>query len=463
MASDELRKKWGTVFMGEREADMAELAAMQEPLRKERQGRQLQRDYLENVRARAAERAREILAAAYAEREKILEDAKREAGEHSLRLERESGALKAAAEAAYARATEEREAAAALRQEAGEIRSAAHSEGFQTGMKQAGAELMEFRAELGASLAALLRAVEAQRRSITAFWREDVAELARAAVTAGTGWTLGSEHENILRALVLNSLDMLEERAILTLRVHPEDVAQVSELFAAARERAPDLKQWAVTADAGMEHGDFTVENAHGSVESRREYFRETVRGVLANLVLPAGEDEVDHAPVDGKDMGELVEREVERITRLMPPPVGAVPAPLSGDAPEMDDVPNLPEPPADSPEQSPAETVSDAMPAESGAGALPELTPGGEAKQTSSEAPAPDAAKAHAGDDAQSGPDADTEADFDVAEKTDPTVKELEDELFSGEAETSPNASADASSVFAEGGFLPGGESHEA
>lgn len=418
MASDETRKKWGTVFMGEREAGMAELAAMQEPLRKDRERRQHQQDYLENVRARATERARGILAAAYAEREKILEDAKREAREHSLRLERESGALKAAAQAERASAAEEREAAAALRREAEEIHGAARSEGFQTGMERAGAELIEFRAELGASLAALLRAVEDQRRSINAFWREDVAELARAAVTAGTGWTLTGEHERILRALVLNALDVLEDRAVLTLRVHPEDEAQVSELFAAARERAPELKQWVITADAGMKYGDFTVESAHGSVESRREYFRKMVEGVLANLILPAGEDGTDHAPVDGEDMHELVEREVEKITRLAPPPS----APGGG------------------------EKRTPAVEEES----LPEA---------SSKAPAPDAAQARTEDEARSGPHAGTEADVVFAEKTDPTIAELEDELFSPEAEASRNTPA----VFAEGGFLAGRENHEA
>jgi flagellar biosynthesis/type III secretory pathway protein FliH len=416
MASDELRKKWGTVFMGGREAGMAELAAMQEPLRQERQKQRNQQDYVDNVRARAAERAREILAAAYAEREKILEDARREAGERSLRLEQESGELKAAAEAEHARAMEEREAAAALRREAGEIRNAAHGEGFQSGMEQAGAELMEFRAELGASLAALLRAVEAQRRSIHAFWREDVAELVRAAVAAGTGWTLKSEHEDILRALVLNSLDMLEDRAVLTLRVHPEDEAQTGELLAAAHERVPELKQWVITADADMEYGDFTMESAHGSVESRRARFREMVEGILANLVLPAGEDGTGHAPADGKDMHELVEREVEKITRLAPSPPAA-PAPLA-----ENDIPDA---------------------------------PAVEATETRDEA------------DAQPGPDAGHEADAALAEKADPTMAELEDELFSQEIDASQeapqNASQDASAVFAEGGFLSGGKNHEA
>ena len=72
MASDQLRKKWGTIFMGEREASPQQLDAMQEPLLRERAQQQHQEDYLARVRARAEERAREILGAAYAERQRAL-------------------------------------------------------------------------------------------------------------------------------------------------------------------------------------------------------------------------------------------------------------------------------------------------------------------------------------------------------------------------------------------------------
>ena len=58
MASDQLRKKWGTVFMGEREATVDQLDAMQEPLRRERAQQQEQEDYFARVRAKAEERAR---------------------------------------------------------------------------------------------------------------------------------------------------------------------------------------------------------------------------------------------------------------------------------------------------------------------------------------------------------------------------------------------------------------------
>ena len=317
MASDELRKKWGTIFMGEREATVEQLDAMQEPMRRERLKREQQEDYLERVRARAADRAREILGAAYAERQKVLEEARAEAEAERQKLIREGEALKAAGTAAQERAAAELAAAKAAREEAERIREAAHDEGFQAGMEQAGDELREFRADLGQSLAVVLRAIDAQRQAIGDSWREELVELVRTAVGAGTGWLLDKEHEAILRSLVLEALNLLEDRATVTVRVNPEDEATVSDMFMAARERAPELKQWIVNGDAAVERGGLVAESVSGSVDSRREHFRELVDGILSHLALPVREDEEKDAPA----VHELVEREVRKIATLAPEP----------------------------------------------------------------------------------------------------------------------------------------------
>ncbi len=223
MASEELRKKWGTIFMGEREATVAQLDAMQEPLRREQLKREQQEDYMERVRAKAAERARAILGAAYAERQKVLEEARAEAEAERQQLIREGEALKAAGAVAHGQAAAELAKARAVREEAERIREAAHGEGFQAGMEQAGAELKEFRAELGQSLAVVLRAVDAQRKAISDSWRGELVELVRTAVSAGTGWLLHKEHDAVLRSLVLEAVTLLEDRATVTVRVNPED------------------------------------------------------------------------------------------------------------------------------------------------------------------------------------------------------------------------------------------------
>lgn len=287
MASDQLRKKWGTIFMGDREASPQQLDAMQEPLLRERAQQQHQEDYLARVRARAEERAREILGAAYAERQKVLEEAGAEAQTRILQLTREAFALRTQAQEELAQAQTEHSKARELREEAEIIRDHAHNNGFQAGMEQAGAELKEFRADVGQMLGNMLRALEVQRHSLGEAWRDELAELARVAVEAGTGWILQAEHQRVLQHLVFSSLQLLEDRATVTVRVHPDDEETVGDLFRAARERVPELSQWIVNGDPSIEVGGLVAESVSGSVENLRSHYSEMVNGILEYLTLP--------------------------------------------------------------------------------------------------------------------------------------------------------------------------------
>ena len=332
MASDQLRKKWGTIFMGEREASPQQLDAMQEPLLRERAQQQHQEDYLARVRARAEERAREILGAAYAERQKVLEEAGVEAQTRILQLTREALALKAQAQEELAQAQAEHGKARDLREEAEIIRDHAHNDGFQAGMAQAGAELKEFRADVGQMLGNMLQALEAQRHSLGEAWRDELAELARAAVEAGTGWVLQAEHGRILQHLVFSSLQLLEDRATVTVRVHPDDEETVSDLFRAARERVPELSQWIVNGDASIEAGGLVAESVSGSVENLRAHYREMVNGILEYLTLPQRpQDE----PAE-QAAGAVAAQGLEHLAEIMhqeAPPEAEVPATLPDDA----------------------------------------------------------------------------------------------------------------------------------
>lgn len=358
MASEELRKKWGTIFMGEREATVAQLDAMQEPLRREQLKREQQEDYLERVRAKAADRARAILGAAYAERQKVLEEARAEAEAERQQLIREGQALKAAGAVAHGQAAAELAKARAVREEAERIREAAHGEGFQAGMEQAGAELKEFRAELGQSLAVLLRAIDAQRKAIGDSWRGELVELVRTAVSAGTGWLLNKEHDAVLRSLVLEAVTLLEDRATVTVRVNPEDEAAVGDMFMAARERVPELNHWIVNGDASVQRGGLVAESSSGSVDCRREHFRDLVDGILVHLALPVRESEEASASATH----ELVEGEIKKLAALAPEPERPLEAP-SDLAPEAEPAIASDAPEAEAPSDGGPVSASDAQP----------------------------------------------------------------------------------------------------
>lgn len=320
MASDQLRKKWGTVFMGEREATVDQLDAMQEPLRRERAQQQEHEDYFARVRAKAEERAREILGAAYAERQKVLDEARTEAQDLKQRLIGESGALKAQAQEEKNQAKAELDKGQALREQAQAMFDTAHGQGFQSGMEQAGQELKEFRAEMGQALGSVLYALDAQRRSICDVWREDIALLTQEAVTAGTGWVLEEEHKRILQSLVFEALNLLENRASITVRVHPDDEDTVGDMFMAARERVPELQQWIVSGDASVARGGLVAESVSGSVDCRREHYAELVNGILSYLTL--GPDQKEDS--DGEAVSQMVRQEAERIAAMVPAPEDA-------------------------------------------------------------------------------------------------------------------------------------------
>lgn len=532
MASDQLRKKWGTIFMGEREATPQQLDAMQEPLLRERAQHQQQEDYLARVRARAEERAREILGAAYAERQKVLEEAGAEAQARVEQFTREAKELKAQAQAELAEAEAERGNARDLREEAENIRNDAHNEGFQAGMEQAGAELKEFRADVGQMLGNMLRALEAQRHSLGEAWRDELAELARVAVEAGTGWILQAEHQRILQNLVFGSLQLLEDRATVSIRVHPDDEDSVSDLFRAARERVPELSQWIVNGDPSVEAGGLVAESVSGSVENLREHYREMVNGILEYLTLPPRPED-ERA---GQEVSATAARESDRLTQIVPeaaPVAAPVPA-------EMSEVSAAPEGAAEQPELLPEhfaeplaeaspesglefapESASDAVPdvqseqasfaGQDGAGLAPdEILPASGAgvdtaavaesfEQGQEPAPANVGAQADAEVPPASAspqmmqdsmPEPGVQADEQVAESSpapmtqpddgiegqpvqeqalqpaqaqaaahnaNPSLAELEDELFPLPEEEQEHASQSSSSVFVSGGFLPG------
>ena len=530
MASDQLRKKWGTIFMGEREATPQQLDAMQEPLLRERAQHQQQEDYLARVRARAEERAREILGAAYAERQKVLEEAGTEAQARVEQFTREARALRAQAQAELAEAEAEHGKARDLREEAGFIRDNAHSEGFQAGMEQAGAELKEFRVDVGQMLGNMLRALEAQRHSLGEAWRDELAELVRVAVEAGTGWILQDEHQRILQSLVFGSLQLLEDRATVTIRVHPDDEETVSDLFRAARERVPELSQWIVNGDPSVEAGGLVAESVSGSVENLREHYREMVNGILEHLTLPPRPGEEQAAT----EVSATAARESERLTQIVPEaapvaePADAEPADAAlADSAELpaasadpaDQMELLPEQLSESTPEFAPESAADlvphpmpeqadfagqdapagqdaaggmsdeafmpsAQPAEAAdasslyegqtpepeAPAAPETSP--EMVQASMPEPAPAPESSSGGQPlaeastlpavaSAEGPEMRPEpahaAPVSASHNDNPSLAELEDELFPLPEEEKEHAAQPSSSVFVSGGFLPG------
>lgn len=365
----DLRKKWGTIFMGDREASMAQLEAMQEPVLREQERQQSQEDYMERVKARAVERARQILGEAYAERQRVLEEAKRDAQASYQRIISEAESIRQSTRDGYEAMQLERGKTSKELAEAERIRAAAHDEGYKAGMDQVAGDLQQIRFELAQYVGWMMQAVQIQTHDICRQWRESLVDLTKAAVSAGTGYVLSSQHEDVLRTLLLTAIRQLEDRATITVRVHPEDEEAVTDMFAAARERVPELQQWIVNTDDTMEPGGFVAESCSGSVDCRREHFRELVENILVHLGLPT----TDEDRANEEKETQLLDMLLERARQLGPEPVKAAEPAAAAETP-ADAVAPEEAAPADA-----VQTEEEALPA-AGAEATAEAAPEEEA-----------------------------------------------------------------------------------
>ncbi|BFR47165.1 flagellar assembly protein FliH [Nitratidesulfovibrio sp. HK-II] len=239
MSSSDAEKpdRWGTIFMGPGPLGETTLTGMEGASARPLWDEHTEEEYMERVRAKAEAKAREMLTQA--------------------------------------------------RMEAEVMRAAAHDEGYNAGMAQAHRELEEFRAAMGESVSAVLSAIQGQCSSIFAGWRADLVGLLRAAVERGVGLVVDAERAAVLETLFVKSVQALEQRRTLTVRVNPEDEPAVADIIAATKERFPGLEAWTVRGDAAIGPGGMVVESRDGMVDNTIETRRRIVEEVLAGLTLP--------------------------------------------------------------------------------------------------------------------------------------------------------------------------------
>ncbi len=312
MASDDNDSKWGTIFLDStRESTLSKLDAMQAASRQEQWNQRTQQDYLEKVRAKAVERARTILGEAYTERQKIIEEAEADAAN----IRQEAKLIQASAEGIRNEAQELKHSVQAELDRAKHTHSSAQEDGFQAGLEQAQEELEKFRHTMGSSVAGVLKAIEEQSLNIFAHWRLELVNLLKVCVEKGTGLALDERYNKILEQLVIEAVRNLDDRRHVNLRVHPDDEPVMADIFSAAKEKMPDLGQWAITADPSLELGGLVAESKSGTVDSRLELFREMVDNILEHLALP--ESNIDAAGVAFAQ--KISQLEMENIAHLVP------------------------------------------------------------------------------------------------------------------------------------------------
>lgn len=172
------------------------------------------------------------------------------------------------------------------RREAEEIRRAAREEGYAQGLEDANKELQDFRAGMGEAVGNVLASIEEQCPHIFEQWKADILAVARLAVERVSGLELSENRVAVLESLLTQSVALLDQRKDLVIRVHTEDEPMLEDMIALAKERFPDVRSWRVRGDASITPGGMVVESESSLAEGRVESRRAAVEAILDKLAL---------------------------------------------------------------------------------------------------------------------------------------------------------------------------------
>ena len=174
----------------------------------------------------------------------------------------------------------------AAQAEAATLRENAYAQGYEAGLAQAQAELEEFRQGMGASVAAVLAAIEGNAAHIAAAWRQELVALVRQCVETAVNHELSTQRAELLAGLFDGAVAKMEAAQRITILVNPEDEPAVADIVDAA-DRTGD-QVFAVRSDASLAPGSLILESEDSRADNSLTVRRALVENILAQLSIPA-------------------------------------------------------------------------------------------------------------------------------------------------------------------------------
>ncbi|MFP4168269.1 MAG: FliH/SctL family protein [Desulfonatronovibrionaceae bacterium] len=179
-----------------------------------------------------------------------------------------------------------REVIASAMKEREEIKARAYEEGLAAGREEARAEREKESKELADKIGRALADISGEQQRICAAYRQDLVLLLRAAVDKVLGWQMEEAREKILFALFDEAVSLLESGREITVRVCEEDKEIVAKGVERLRESRPSLGSVQVVASQELKKGGVVVEDESGMVDNSLDARLEAVRAVLDQVSL---------------------------------------------------------------------------------------------------------------------------------------------------------------------------------
>ena len=152
--------------------------------------------------------------------------------------------------------------------EAEALRATAKHEGYEEGLRQAQEELDQHTQAMSAEVENILSQIQAHGLNIYNDRKADVLGLIRLAVEKTLNVEMTESRTQSLEALMQEALDRIESQRKIAVRCAAEDAPDLEAFIGTIQERNPDLKRWVVMGDPALAAGGVVVEAADGRVDN---------------------------------------------------------------------------------------------------------------------------------------------------------------------------------------------------
>ncbi|MBU4525328.1 MAG: hypothetical protein KUA37_12315 [Desulfomicrobium sp.] len=169
--------------------------------------------------------------------------------------------------------------------EAEGIRAGARAEGFAAGQHEADALVQAEKAKVGAFLGTLQTAIVAEKDRVYVEHKQCLFRILRLAFEKTLGVMLDEQREQVLTTLFEEAVSQLQANTCITVHVCQADLALATTLAGQSRERRSDLPEVRIRVSDNLEPGGVRIESGDGLVDNSVAARFEQVRAILDGYV----------------------------------------------------------------------------------------------------------------------------------------------------------------------------------
>ncbi|MEF2230208.1 MAG: FliH/SctL family protein [Pseudodesulfovibrio sp.] len=169
--------------------------------------------------------------------------------------------------------------------EAEALRATSRHEGYQDGLAQAQADVDAHTRAMSAEVENLLAQIGAQGKTIFEERRRDVISLIRLAVKKAIAVEMSDQHAASLENLMREALEKLDAQRQLVIKCCQEDAEDLRAFIGSIQEQNPSLKYWTVKGDPSLSQGGILVEGEECKVDNSVAGRWKGVEPILDRLV----------------------------------------------------------------------------------------------------------------------------------------------------------------------------------